>query len=148
MPSGYETIMVAVLTRLKAPGTGWPAAADVRRAHRTDVPRSTSSPAALQRVHLIDGTDEPRKGTALCGMRDATFTVSLFIRSADGPQAADPHKVEVMRRLSPNTSAYTTGCVYPGRITVDPEQIADVDAIRVDLEFTFDYPATEWSLTE
>jgi hypothetical protein len=147
MPSGYEVIMVDVLTRLKASGTGWPLAAEVRRAHRTDVPRGDSS-QALKRIHLVDGYDEPRKGTTRCGMRDASFTVSLFIRSADGPQAADPHKIEVIRRLSPNTTAYAAGCVYPGRITVDPDQIADVDAIRVDLEFTFDYPAAEWSLSE
>lgn len=143
MSSGRETIMVEILARLKASPTNWGMALkDVRRAHQTAVPR-VGAPA----VHLIDGTDEPRaKQAALCIERDMTFALAIFVRSDDGPNAADPYVLEAMRRISPNIAAYPAGVsIAAGRISVNPE-LADADSIRVDMEFAASYPATDWTL--
>lgn len=141
--STYETVMVDVLGRLKVSGSGWVSTSAVRRAHRTIVPRD-GAPA----VHLVDGEDAPVKGATQrdCARREGAFTVSIFVRSDAGAAAADPFKVEIMRRLSPDTQSYAAGVtVQPGRIVVDTE-IADADAVRVDMDFGVRYTATEWSL--
>jgi hypothetical protein len=144
MASIYETVMVDILARLKASGSGWVPTSAVRRAHRTIVPRD-GTPA----VHLVDGEDAPaRRGTQRdCARREGAFTVSIFVRSDAGVGAADPFKIEVMRRLSPDTQAYAAGVtIQPGRIAHDVE-IADLDAVRVDMDFGIRYTAQEWSLT-
>jgi hypothetical protein len=144
MSSGYETIMAAVLSRLQAAPTNWGALGvkDVRRAHLTMVPRS-----GVPAVHLVEGTDEPRrKEASRCIQRDMAFSLALFVRSDEGPAAADALKLEAYRRVSPDTTAYAAGIVVkPGRISVNPE-LADADSIRIDMEFTASYPATEWTL--
>ena len=143
MSSGYETVMAAVLARLQAAPANWGlGVVDVRRAHLTTVPRKGAAA-----VHLIDGDDQPHaKQAALCIQRDMGFTLALFVRSDSGPSAADPLRIEAMRRLSPDTAPYADGILLaPGRIRVDAE-LADADAIRVEMEFAASYPATEWTL--
>jgi hypothetical protein len=141
--TGYETVMAAILGRLKAAPANWGlGVVDVRRAHLTAVPKA-GAPA----VHLIDGADAPKsKQTSRCLQRDMDFTVALFVRSDAGPGAADGLRTEAYRRLSPDTASYAEGTtVTPGRITVAPD-IADGDAIRVDLDFTACYAAGDWTL--
>lgn len=142
--TGYESIMVAILGRLKAAPTNWGlGVADVRRAHRTAVPKS-GTPA----VHLVDGVDEPRKGETLrdCVTRDGAFITRLFLRNDLGPSVADPFKVETMRRMSAETAPYADGVVVtPGRISVNDE-VADTDSIVVDMEFSASYRTTRWTL--
>ena len=144
--TGYESVMAAILGRLDAAPKNWGLnVQDVRRAHRTAVPR-----AGVPAVHLIGGADAPAREhrTALCQQREADFTVSLFVRSDAGESAADALRVEAMRRLSPDTAPYAAGVrVTPGAIATD-EEIADADAIRVDMQFAFAYPASDWKLAE
>jgi len=84
----------------------------------------------------------------MCRQREAEFTVSLFVRSDAGESAADPLRIEVMRRLNPETAPYAAGVrVTPVEISAD-EEIADADAIRIDMHFDFAYPAGDWKLTE
>lgn len=133
--TGYELALSAVDARLKAQPSPW--SREYKRSHLTDVPKDRT-PAC----HLVDGEDKP---TNRC-QRDASFKVSLFVRS-DAPAAiVDDLKVEVMRRLNPETAAYPPGVsIKPGRIATDTE-IADLDATRVDMDFSLCYDAAEWSL--
>lgn len=144
MPSAYETILAdEVLARLKAAPNIVTDPNQVRRAHRTKIPLLESFS-----VHLIDGNDAPRKGeVSACPHRDGMFTVTLFGRSDLGPTVLDPLKIEVMRRLNWRTQAYPRGVtIDPGRIVIQTN-IADKDAIRVDMNFDLSYPvAGEWSL--
>lgn len=143
MPSGYETILSGVLSRLQTSPNIVNDPAQVRRAHRTVIPRTPGFS-----VHVIDDYDEPSgEGNANCARRRGAFTVSLFGRGDAGPTLLDPLKLEVARRLSPYTAAYPAGiCIDPGRIFVKVE-IADADAIRLDMNFTAEYQtAGEWSL--
>lgn len=144
--TGYETILSAiVLARLKAAPTIVADLGQVRRAHRTLIPRT-----AGYSVHVIDDYDEPRKGATgnrFCAWRNGAFTISLFGRGDAGPMLLDPLKIVVNDRLSPDTEAYPIGiCIDPGRVLVRVE-IADADAIRVDMNYTLDYPVRgAWSL--
>lgn len=144
--TGYETILASiVLARLQAAPTIVTDAGQVRRAHRTAIPRTTG-----YSVHVIDDYDQPRRGAVGnrgCAWREGAFTVSLFGRGDAGPSILDPLKIEVQRRLSPDTAAYPVGiCIDPGRIIVKVE-IADADAVRVDMQFDLSYPVRgEWSL--
>lgn len=139
--TGYETVLVEVLARLRANPKIVSDLINVRRAHRTLQPRSESFA-----VHVVDGSDELRKGgnNSSCAKRDGEFTISLFARSDSGPTVLDALKIEVYRRLS---LAWDAGFVInPGRITIDTET-ADADAVRVDMDFEVCYQtAGEWSL--
>ena len=139
MSSGYETIMVNALARLKATPPVIGTLGNIRRAHRTAVPRD-KAPA----VHLVDGVDRPTKGNKGCGGREGSFTVSIFGRSDTGVSAVDAIKVAIMNKMA---AAWPAGVTcYPGQITHDVE-IADEDAIRIDMDFELKYPTTsEWAL--
>lgn len=142
-----EDLMIAVLARLTGPTPVVAGSNRVRRHHRTIVPRD-AAPA----VHLVDGIDEPRKGSNDCRTdREFAFTVRLFVRDDEGFPAADPVKALVMTRLDPEAPEYSP---YPhkarivcGRITPDAE-IADQDSLAIDMEFTFHYCAARWTLSE
>ena len=144
MSSIAETLMQAVLARLQ----GSPpviANANIRRQHRTVVTRA-EAPA----VHLIDGTDTPTPAKNDCRTdRSKAFTVSIFVRDDAGYEAADPIMVEINARLDPGAADYTAYgagiALRQGRITVEQE-IADGDALRVDMEFTFEYRTAGWTL--
>jgi len=138
--TGYETVLASILGRLTAAPKTW--ADDIRRAHLTAPPKS-----AGRVVHLIDGEDAPDKGARRdCTQRDGAFSLALFVRSDLGVSAADPMKIEVMRRLAPDSAPYPDGvAVKPGRV-VPSANLADNDAIRIDMDFTFCYPATDWTL--
>lgn len=141
MSSIGENLMLAVEGRL----TGSPAiAATLKRAHRTPVTK-----AAAPTVHLIDGADTPKAAKNCRTDREKEFTVSVFVRSDAGAAAADPLVVEVNARLDPESEAYAA---YPhdatltqGPVTPD-EEIADGDATRIDMRFTFRYQASGWAL--
>lgn len=135
--SGYEAVLQEVLRRLQVSASGWPE--NVRRAHRTAVPRS-ASPA----IHLLDGKDAPSKSDKCA--READFTVRIIVRSDDGLKTADGFRLEAMHRLNPATEAYDRGVsVIPREIDADVE-IADEDAVALDLAFDFSYPGSEWDL--
>jgi hypothetical protein len=140
MASKAEAVMVAVLARLQ----GSPSIADnVRRAHRIPVTRE-QAPA----VHLIDGTDTPTPAKNNClTQRTRGFTVSIFVRDDAGASAADSYVLAVNAALDPEDNApYPSNAVMrQGRITVD-EEIADGDAVRVDMAFEFDYVTSGWAL--
>lgn len=144
MVSIAETLMREVLARLKAA----PVIANVdniRRDHRTVVPRD-KAPA----VHLIDGAETPQPGKNDCYVsEDLVFTVSIFVRDDSGYAAADPLKIAVMAALNPATAYPATALGTPdlvrGRI-VSEDEIADTDALRVDMEFTFKFRTSLWGL--
>jgi hypothetical protein len=132
----FEETMRLVLTRLSRAPQITPL---VRRAHRTVVPRD-KAPA----IHLIDGDiAAPMAGAKNCRGRDAQFTVSLFVRSDDGPEAADPYKEKIYERL--RSTDWPEGVIIaPGRVTSEAE-IADADVIRIDLDFSMYYVSGgEW----
>lgn len=146
--TGYETILATiVLARMTAAPKIVTDPSNVRRAHRTVIPRTADTSYA---VHVIDGDDQPVKGkvgNASCAWREGGFTLSLFARNDLGPTVLDGLRAEVMRRMSPYTVAYPAGvCINPGRITIDTD-IADGDVVKVDMEFGLTYPVCgEWSL--
>lgn len=148
MASGYETILAdVVLARMTAAPNIVRDMKEVRRAHRTLIPKCAKDAYA---VHVVDGYDQPQKdgkGNVCSGWREGGFTISLFARDDLGPTVLDPLKVEVVRRLNPYTEPHPVGItIDPLRITIQT-QIADGDASRVDLNFEFCYPVqSEWSL--
>lgn len=139
MPSIAEDVMRAVLARLE----GIPSNGNLRRAHRTTIVRD-KAPA----IRLVDGVDTPQPAKNTCRTdRTKAFTVTLFGRDDAGVAMLDDTIVAVNARLNP-----MQGTPYPGgavlrqlRITPD-EEIADGDAIRVDMDFEFDYETPGWAL--
>lgn len=138
MPSGYETILAdVVLARMTAEPKIVTDMSQVRRAHRTLIPELDSFS-----VHVVDGPDMPSKGKAC--EREGMFTISLFARSDLGPTVLDQLKRDVMRRLAPPWPDDIV--LMPGRINPFME-IANKDAIRLDMAFDLCYPTGgEWSL--
>lgn len=115
----------------------------VRRSHRIPVAREDAP-----MVHLIDGADTPRPAKSNCHTeRVKAFIVSVFIRDDAGAGVADPLVTEINSRLDPDSKAFTAfrGDLKHGAITPD-EEIADADAVRIDMAFTFEYSTTGWSL--
>lgn len=139
--------MAAGLARLKAaPALAvGNAKADIRRAHRTTVPRA-GAPA----IHWIDGVDEPARdgaATECTRLRRKYFTVSVFGRSDLGVSAIDALVDAVNNRLNPFTTGYGDGVMLYQRGIAPETEIADTDATRVDMEFWFEYLAPDaWSL--
>ncbi len=145
MVSIAETLMREVLARLKT-AVVISTLDNIRRDHRTVIPRAMA-PA----VHLIDGAETPHSRRNKCFVDDdLIFTVAIFVRDDAGYAAADPIKQAVMAALDPAT-AYTvtptgrTPDLLRGRIT-SAQEIADTDALRVDMEFTFKFQAPLWGL--
>lgn len=140
MTSGYETVMALLLAGLKASPPLVPNVGNIRRAHRTAVPKE-KAPA----IHLIDDDDTRDKGDK-CGNHEARFTISVFVRSDDGASPADPYKRSAVARV--RSTALPNGCKVnpPTRVRIDTET-ADTDASRVDIDFTFTYATGDpWSL--
>lgn len=138
MASGYETVMQEVYDRLTASPALISGGYGVRRSHRTAISRD-EAPGA----HVVDGNDEPARGSKNCGGRQGDFVVSIFVRD-DDISAIDEYKREVYSRLS---AAWPSGIsVRPGRIAVESE-VADADAVRADLHFDVSYDTADlWSL--
>lgn len=134
--------MLAALARLQgSPGlTLGVSDVPAKRSHRTTVTRATAP-----QVHLVDGTDRPTGHLESdCNRdREKQFTVSIFVRDDAGAGAADPLVVEINDRMS---GTWGDGI----RVTQGPiepeEEIADGDAIRIDMAFTAKYAAPGWSL--
>lgn len=140
MATGYEQIMVEVLARMKAAPLMVQKAGNIRRSHRTAVPREDGDS-----VHVIDGNDDQKKGSAC--QREGEFTISIVKRTDLGPEAVDPLKREVMRRLNPILNPWPDGVVLEPRGVRPDTEIADADANHVEMEFYVCYPVVdEWSL--
>lgn len=140
MPTRAETLMQEALARLKAE----PVIQDtsnIRRDHRTVITRD-NAPA----VHLIDGEETPAVTTRDCDVdTELTFTLAIFVRDDAGYEAADPIKTLVMAALNPDTAYTFSADLVRGRIRSEQE-VADGDALRVDMEFTFKYKTPRWGL--
>lgn len=129
--------MQEVLDRLH----GSPALCEVKRAHRTPVTRDDAP-----MIHLIDGEDVPNDTDDDCDRsRVKHFTVSVFIRDDSGATAADSLVVAVNDRLNP-ADTYGDGVRLRQGAIIPEEEIADTDAVRIDLKFKFLYNAPGWSL--
>lgn len=144
MSSIGESIMLNALARLQGSPSLMLGAQNVavKRSHRTPVARDDAP-----MVHLIDGPDRPTGNIESdCDReREKRFTVSVFIRDDGGAGVADPLVVEINNRMS-NATPWGDGIrVTQGPIVPD-EEIADGDAIRVDMEFAAKYDAPGWSL--
>lgn len=137
MPIATTTIaddfMREILARMKA----LPVIAEtgnVRRDHRTIIPRD-KAPA----VHLVDGDDTPQAATNDCYRdHEFAFTISVFVRDDEGYGAAEPIKCKVMAAIDPAAEYQHNVTLEAGRIVTD-QQIADGDALRVDMEFVARY---------
>jgi hypothetical protein len=134
-----ETLMLDVVDRLQTAAV----IADVgniRRDHRTILTRDRA-PA----VHVIDGDETPLpSNTCFCEV-EFEFAVSIFVRADAGYSAADPIAVAIMAALDPAVSYGVNIDLLRGRI-VREQEIADTDALRVDMEFKFRYQAPEWEI--
>lgn len=151
MASKAEDLMLEVLSRLRElpviPNVPIAANANegpIRRAHRTLVPRETA-PA----VHLIDGRELPGPSKNDCDRDDEyAFTISIFVRSDAGYSAIDPIKLRVMEALASGTPA--TAYPHSGRLSQDAlsydQEVADEDALRLDMQFTFKFKVGAWGL--
>lgn len=139
--TGYETILGIALAALTIPSQ---VADQVRRAHKTAIPRELGGVDAAVAVHLVDGGDDPVSGSK-CGDRECSFMTSIFVRSDDGVAAADGYRSEIFARF--HTAVWPENVVVkPGRISME-EEVADEDAIRVDVEWSAFYrTGSIWSL--
>jgi hypothetical protein len=133
-------LLEQVVARLRAAPAFGVDPDSIRRNHRTTIPRD-SAPA----IHVVDG-DEALKSRGTCANRAQAFMVVLFLRDDAGFAAADPLKLEVMRRLNPATQQWAAGVlIEPGDIRSITE-IADADALRVEMDFTLSYTTGLWTL--
>jgi len=142
MPTIAHDLMQEVVTRLVRTPSVIADASNVRRDHRTHVMRE-QAPA----IHVVDGDDAPTgKFQRGCVERSKSFTVALFVRDDQGFTAADPIVLTILARLNGLALAYSRKArIALGKIRFDNE-IADGDALRVEIELTFVYNAPEWSL--
>lgn len=143
MSSIAESIMLNAWSRIDPDNSPALDAEEVKRARRTPVPKE-KTPA----VHLIDGDDIPRGGTAEagCGVSRTKFlSIDVFVRNDGGAAEADPLVVEVHRRMDPDIGTSFPGVVRMGAIRVD-EETADEDAVRVTLNYECDYKTSGWNL--
>ena len=116
---------------------------NVRRSHRTPVTR-----AAAPALHLVDGADEPKPANNDCRTdRTKYFTVSLFGRDDGGVAVLDTTVVAINRRLDPlRGTPYPNGAVLRQRRITPNEETADGDALRIDMDFEFEYSTDGWTL--
>ena len=144
MASKAQLLLDAVWARLAAS----PALEvnELKRSHRTTVTRE-NAPA----VHLVAGPDVPEPSRNDCRTNRAKgFTVRVFYRDDDGAAAADDLVVEIHRRLDPSEASgfapYPEGVsLRQGRIDV-AEEIADEDAVAIEMEYAADYTTEGWTL--
>lgn len=140
MSSIAHQLLEQVVSRLRADPFWGPLPENVRRSHKTIVPRE-QAPA----VHVIDGPERVTRAGG-CARREQDFTVRLIVRDDDGFAAADPLKLEVMRRLNPSITGWPPGVTLtPEDITPDAE-IADADVLAVEMAFTFRYTTGLWEV--
>lgn len=139
----YETTMQAILARL---GGRRPVVTNVRRSHKTSVPRD-NAPA----VYLAEAASDDVDGeVGNCDTRrKCSPVVRVFVRDDDGYAAMDTIIAAVVARLSPDAAdvdPYPAGVVVElGSIATD-EEIADGDALRKDLTLDVRYTAPYWTL--
>lgn len=135
-----DELLEAVLARLIALPV-IDVADSIRRDHRTTITRDTA-PA----VHVIDGEEKPGPSTNACFVKaEFSFTIAIFVRDDAGYGAAKPIKVRIMQATDPATAYPHSAELVRGRI-VSQQEIADGDALRVDMEFTFKYQTPTWAL--
>lgn len=148
MASIAQVLMRQVLARLRADPPVIEDVGRIRREHRTTL-RREDTPA----VYVADGDnlpDDPPKNEDHCPIgRAQQFIVSIFVRDDKASEIADPILLAIFARLDPlatGMSAYSNNArLRPGPIRLE-SQIADGDALRIDVEFTFSYGAQQWAL--
>lgn len=140
----YEATLAVVMERL-----GMSPALDVqtlKRVHLTPV-----VPEAADALYVVGGSDAPTEAEdrGCVQRRRAEFDAVLYLRDDDPVTKAANLKQAVLARLDPNDEllpAYPNGVVLRcGAIRPDTE-IADGDATRIVMEFSFVYNAAPWSL--
>lgn len=146
MSSIQLDVMDAILARLRADPPLIPGdlTEKIRRDHRTAVTQELAP-----RIHLVIVEDEPGKPSGDCVRRTVRFDIMLYVRNDLGAEILDPIAVAVLKRLKSRQTGFTVyphnAMVVPGRIRYDPE-VADQDALRATMSFTFGYDTDEWSL--
>lgn len=98
-------------------------------------------------MHVVDGDAKPTADKSCAWHWEHEFTISVFVRDDAGFPAADPLAIEVVDRINP-----TFGTPYPhrARLTLNrirkDSEIADDDAVRVDIECTLQFATGEWAI--
>lgn len=138
----YESLMLEIVSRLQTAAVITDLA-NIRRDHATVVTRDQ-----CPRVHVRDGDETPDPTTRECFRKwKSKVTVSIFVRDDQGFAAVAPIKQAVLAALNPDTTPYT-GSAEPCLERISKEQeIADADALRVDLQFELRYQTALWALS-
>lgn len=137
-----ETLAGEVLTRLLEDPLSGVAVANIRRAHRTPVTRDMA-PA----VHVIDGDAKPTADKSCAWAWQFDLTVSVMVRDDAGYTGADPLVCEVVARINPELDPPYSHKARLELLTVRKDtEIADGDAVRVDIELRFKFGTAPWSL--
>lgn len=147
MASIREQILAQSFARLTATPFAGVTAGNVRRTHLTKVNRDR-----VPAIHQRDGRDDKRAGAPgsrnVCSQpRDIEWTISIFTRGDDTAHlVADALMLEVLARMSSQVAPWGKGItVEYGAIDYDNE-VADDDAVRLDIAFAADYATPEWQL--
>ena len=144
MSSIAEDLIAEVLARLVAV----PVIAEtdrIRRDHLTPVTRDLAPS-----VNVVTGDDIPDAGKNACTVaRTLYFAVEVDVRADATYAAADPIMVAIMAALDPDAESYPhSALLKPGRIRRPRPTIADLDALRVVMEFEFSYRSQLWTLDQ
>lgn len=137
--------MLTVMDRLQSSPALFGDASRVERSHRTVVAR-----ADAPRCHVVDGDDTSEGPKIGCEVsRTTRWSVRLFVRDDDGYSAGDEFAQAVLDRLNPENDGLAP---YPAGIVpifddmrID-EEVADADALRIELTFRGEYRAPPFSL--
>lgn len=137
-------LMNEVLARLRADPPLVPDVTQIRRSHRTAVPRE-NAPA----IHVIQGRLRRLQPESDCPVYwRLDFIVRPMVRSDDDFDTADPLMQAVLERLAPTTPE--TAYQHSARLNfgdIDPDQeVADADALGLDMAFSFAFETDDWSL--
>lgn len=140
--STAESILAAVLARLKEPTPVVPRAASIRRSHLVDLERDQAP-----YVYVLEGEDTSpeRRGdrSSSCPRRRLTMTVRIGVRSDSGTTAVDPYFLDVLARLDPEVGGgYGSGVTCALGAIRTNQEVADKDVVEKDIGLEFLYGTT------
>lgn len=133
--------MQDVVARLRAAPAVITNTANIRRDHRTVISRDEAPT-----VHVIEGDATATATTRDCFRNwELEFTIAVFVRADAGYAAAEPIMIRIMAALDPSVAYPGSADLIPNSIRKEQE-IADADALRVDMRFVFKYRTALWAL--
>lgn len=115
----------------------------IRLNHLTPVTRDDAPT-----INVVPQEDIPSESTNSCRTRrELRFVVEVYVRSDTAWAEAAPLTDAVMAALDPNADPYPHNAeLRAAAIRFPRPELADLDSVRLDMNFSFVYYAAPWTL--